>query len=309
MTGDDGVRAQFAVEWGWSLVLNARPNAGLRLLHEAHAAEGAWTQASLPWVRSLLVCALAVGGQRDQATELLGQLLVDGGAPLYEADIGIAEAAVAALTGGLSLAARRSRDAAVAAETRGQRYLAMVAWYGALRYGDASCAPAVLRTLGAPETETDEAIARHARGVRDRNAEQIVDAARMLIRTGHRWFAAEAWAQAALLHRRVGRREAAAQESARLAEFLNDTDGLASPVIAALHHPVLTEREAEIARLVAGGLSDAEAAETLGLSARTVQTHLTRVYAKLRIAGRGELTRVLPAAPGRHDIDMDMVGP
>jgi DNA-binding CsgD family transcriptional regulator len=50
----------------------------------------------------------------------------------------------------------------------------------------------------------------------------------------------------------------------------------------------LTEREVEVLRLLPRGLSNAEIAETLFVSPRTVQTHLTNLYGKLGVGGRAE---------------------
>jgi DNA-binding CsgD family transcriptional regulator len=55
----------------------------------------------------------------------------------------------------------------------------------------------------------------------------------------------------------------------------------------------LSAREAEVARLAAGGLTSKEIADRLYLSPRTVENHLQRVYTKLGVAGRDDLTDVL----------------
>jgi DNA-binding CsgD family transcriptional regulator len=53
----------------------------------------------------------------------------------------------------------------------------------------------------------------------------------------------------------------------------------------------LSPRELDVARLVATGLKNAEVAERLGLSARTVTSHLDHIYARLGITSRAALTR------------------
>jgi DNA-binding CsgD family transcriptional regulator len=50
----------------------------------------------------------------------------------------------------------------------------------------------------------------------------------------------------------------------------------------------LTEREIEILRLIAKGLSNNEAAGVLGLSRATVRTHLEHIYDKLEVTNRVE---------------------
>ncbi|MEM6991740.1 MAG: FHA domain-containing protein [Myxococcota bacterium] len=55
----------------------------------------------------------------------------------------------------------------------------------------------------------------------------------------------------------------------------------------------LTKRELQIARLVARGLGNEEVGCALGISRRTVSTHLSRVYARIGVSSRGELARLL----------------
>jgi DNA-binding CsgD family transcriptional regulator len=67
--------------------------------------------------------------------------------------------------------------------------------------------------------------------------------------------------------------------------------------------PVLTAREMEILELVAAGSSNADVADALSLSPRTVEGHLSRIFAKLGVSRRGELldlkqhNRHLPEVP------------
>ena len=53
----------------------------------------------------------------------------------------------------------------------------------------------------------------------------------------------------------------------------------------------LSEREAEVVRLLAAGLSNAEIADRLFLSPHTVRAYLHRIYAKLEIGTRAEAVR------------------
>ena len=57
----------------------------------------------------------------------------------------------------------------------------------------------------------------------------------------------------------------------------------------------LTPSERRVAAMAAGGMSNREIAQTLFLTVKTVETHLSAAYRKLDIAGRSGLAAALEA--------------
>ena len=60
----------------------------------------------------------------------------------------------------------------------------------------------------------------------------------------------------------------------------------------------LTAQELQIAQLAADGLSNREIGQRLYLSHRTISTHLYRVFPKLGITSRAELSAALASGAG-----------
>ena len=73
---------------------------------------------------------------------------------------------------------------------------------------------------------------------------------------------------------------------AAAADRLTASFGAARP--AAPWHP-LSEREFEVARLVAGGLTNRQIADQLVLSPKTISAHITHILTKLGAARRAEI--------------------
>ena len=140
--------------------------------------------------------------------------------------------------------------------------------------------------------------AAHARAAVERDATMLARISERYEALDVLWLAAEVAAELAELHRANAQGRlatAAAQRSASLADRAGE---LRTPALARGGGvEPLTPREREVALLAAGGRSSADIGDRLGLSTRTVDTHLARVYRKLGISGRAELTGAL--VPGR----------
>jgi predicted ATPase/DNA-binding CsgD family transcriptional regulator len=70
-----------------------------------------------------------------------------------------------------------------------------------------------------------------------------------------------------------------------------DQPGVEPAAPSSLYPEGLTAREVEVLRLVATGLTDAQVAEKLFISLRTVNAHLRSIYAKLGVGSRSAATR------------------
>jgi DNA-binding CsgD family transcriptional regulator len=74
-------------------------------------------------------------------------------------------------------------------------------------------------------------------------------------------------------------------------EYALEQEAAPEPAAPEAYPAGLSVREAEVLRLVATGLSNAEVAEKLFISSRTVDWHLGSIYRKLGIHSRAEATR------------------
>ncbi|MFC5944909.1 helix-turn-helix transcriptional regulator, partial [Micromonospora harpali] len=137
---------------------------------------------------------------------------------------------------------------------------------------------------------------RYARAAVAGPADELLAVADGLAALDLRVWAAEA--AAAAVHRlRAGRSVAAVAEHEHLGELLGLCDQLDTPALR-LGEPALTDREWEVARLAAEGVTSRAIGERLFLSSRTVDNHLHRIYHKLGVTGRAELRAALRWLPG-----------
>jgi DNA-binding CsgD family transcriptional regulator len=138
----------------------------------------------------------------------------------------------------------------------------------------------------------------HGRGLADHDGERLVSAADQFHRIGAWALAADAAAHASREYARSGNRIKEMEASTR-AHWLASRCGLRTPATAEIERPLpITDREREIATLVGAGLTNREIADRLGVSPRTVDGHLYRIFTKLGIEDRdqlGGLIRIRPA--------------
>lgn len=135
----------------------------------------------------------------------------------------------------------------------------------------------------------------HARAAVDRDGASLLAAAEEFADLGMTLYAAEA-AAAAVPPLRAARAPQTSSATELLADLTARCDGARTPGLA-VPQPSLTSRERQVARLAAAGVPSKEIADQLYLSARTVDNHLLRVYAKLGVSGRAELAAALRTVP------------
>lgn len=192
-------------------------------------------------------------------------------------------------------AARRAVGAAEEIIGRGMLLSASYVLHDVTRYGAAAEAlPALEHIAGLTDAPAIEWMLAHTRGVVEHDAAALVETANRALSGGHVTLAMHVVADARPLA--LDRRDAIA-----LAGVTTLSEELAARCTgwpAAVSGPTstlgLSDRELEVARAAAAGLSDREIAESLVVSVRTVNAHLRAVYRKLGVGRRTDLAGVLP---------------
>jgi DNA-binding CsgD family transcriptional regulator len=134
----------------------------------------------------------------------------------------------------------------------------------------------------------------HVVAIRDDDGPGLERVAEQFAALGAAVLEAEAWAQASGAHQRAGHPARANAVAVRSRVVAARCEGARTPGMSlGAPAPELTRREREVVGLAAGGLGDRAIAAQLALSTRTVETHLSRAYAKLGVTGRADLAAAL----------------
>jgi len=209
----------------------------------------------------------------------------------YEPEFELSVAALLAAELRMDEAAERAAWAAGTAFDRAQWNDAVAGYHDAVRYGAARAMVVPMREAAAHvDGEYPRTLLHHAVALAAQDAAGLDDAAKRFEAHGAILVAAEASAQAAMAHTAAGRPRLAGASAAQSVSLRARCEGATSPWLAGVAGAVpLTARERQTAVLATLGHSDAAIAGRLGISHRTVQTHLARVYVKLGITSRGEI--------------------
>jgi len=199
--------------------------------------------------------------------------------------------------GDLSAAAQVALDEAAWAREHGHRTAELFALHDAVRLGrTAGVVPRLSELASHSEHRWAPTFLTHARAAAAHDGHQLEATTSSFEEAGAYLRAAEAATQAAAAYQRRGLSGRAARAATRARLLLAKCEGARPPTASTISEPVpLTQRERDVVRLAAQGLTSREVGERLHLSARTVEGHLMRAYEKLGIHDRADLRRIYAA--------------
>ncbi len=247
------------------------------------------------WCRAAL--ARATGGDADGAQAALAEAERFEGhaAQAYESTLHLARGWTAWLTGHPADARVHFRTGAEVCRDRGDGQGEMLCLHDLARIGDAAEVVDRVEEL-APTTDGAllTAVAGHVRARATGDLDGLAAAAEAFAAVGTWLWASEAATAAGEAARRAGDQRAAAAWDRRAATWRGHCDSVRTPGLLSNPGPVpLTRREREVATLAAQGLASRDIGERLFIGTRTVESHLARIYGKLGIRSRAELSRLL----------------
>lgn len=245
-----------------------------------------------------LTTAFAMRGQGDEAAATLAALrrLRHPTWDYLDYEYAIADAWVTAETGAVSVAVTVVLAAVEKARSAGQAAAVIALLQTAAQLGAADLPSTTVTQL--PEGPRAGDILRFAAGLIHRDGSQLGSVSGDLESIGDLVGAADAAAHAAAIYRADGLKGRANTWSVR-AERLADRCGANTPAIRAIRSTLpITDREREVATLIAHGLSTKDIAERLTVSQRTVEGHLYRAMAKTGATTRAELASMVTDVDG-----------
>lgn len=286
--------------WGMSKILQGtvdvaqgRFHDGIEHLEQALAALAA--EGAAAWMtpaRIRLAEAYSALGRTAEAAETIAETIRRGGrhSAIYDPQLEIARACLAAAEGAVTPAIRLAMGAADAAARSQQHAIEAMALHAAARFGEQSVAGRLADLAARVDGRLVQVQSRHAVALAAHDGPGLDAAAAEFEQIGALLSAADAAAQAALAHDRAGDRRRLHESAATANRLAAACGGANTPSLRQAAQPLpLTVREREIANLVAAGLSNRQIADRLTVSVRTVEGHLYRACSKMDVTDRESL--------------------
>lgn len=246
--------------------------------------------------------ALARSGDVNAAADALGEMQRNRHpAHAYrEADSLLAGAWLLSARGRTTQARAVALQAADLTRSHGQYAREVVCLQTAVQFGEQHSTGRLAELAELVEGPRVGLVARWAAALGDHEGEALLGVSHDLEAMGDRIAAGDAAAHASLVFRRQNRRGPAWTASSRATRLINEC-GASTPATQAVAMPLpLTDREREIATLIAQGLSNSEIADALTLSVRTIEGHIYRACARVDVATRAELAGLITATVAAH---------
>jgi ATP/maltotriose-dependent transcriptional regulator MalT len=231
-----------------------------------------WNQGDLDQGTALTQGGLTLARELGDKTLILSTLETLGSILLSKGDL---DGAIACFTEGLSVAQELGNETLVAWHLRGLARVAVVRMQLKL----------AVRLFGAAAVRYDINIELSP----DLREDYVRMVENVRAKLGEQAFAA-AWAEG----RKMTLEQILAAPEPQSTPGLIPTESHLSSVVETRSEPSydkLTVRELEVLRLVARGWTDAQIAEQLVISRRTVNAHLTSIYSKIHVSSRSAATR------------------
>lgn len=287
-----------AVVAGTVALEQGRVHGAFRLLKEAaavfalHDPGSGWqVRCGLPLVQA---SALLRNGPAARAAMASVEAARSPAVGYLEPQVVLARCWLSVSDGAVSEAIAIAREAARQAAALAQHAVEAAALHTAVRFGDTTAAPRLVELASFVHGELVAVAAQHAAALASGDGVMLTAVSARLEELGTRPAAADAAAQAAEAHERRHQRSRALAATARSRRLAQDCDGVRTPALSAADQPLpLTNREREIAGMVAAGLSNRAIAARLVVSVRTVEGHVYHACCKLGVGDRAELAALM----------------
>lgn len=291
-----GLLAQANAYRGRFVLALGKPRSATRFLNDALVTLRSNAIMEPSWCVALLAEAYALLGEFDQARAAVAEAIVldRRNIRFFEPDILRALSWVDAQTGHVSSAVKQLWAAAELARSRGQLAFEIIILGDLLRFGETRAARRAVHLVDQVDGGWSSAVAAHAAAILSEETADRLSAAEAFGAMGSSLAAAELWLEISAAYERGGLPAKAGRSASRAAQLVQICEGAQTEALSFMRpKDPLTRREREVARLAGEGMTNAQLAEELSVSVRTIESHLYSAFAKLGISDRGQIRCVL----------------